>query len=564
MSIQLIKKHKYTLILMGIILSSSFLIFGGNNWGLPLLLHPDEPVIVDAALRMIQNRTLLPDVFYRPDHLLIIANSFLFRVIFKLYNILGNSGNPGTEIFYIASRTLTGLFAVGSIVISYLIGKKHSNLTGIACAFAFAFYPRFITHAHYITPDVPTVFFMLLFIYTALIYMQKPGYKNLALMSLATAGFITIKYPGAICCLMIAVTVIVSSLTLKDKKLIVKRIITHGALAILFVLVFTFIISPVLFLEFDKTIDALIAEANHNFVGEKTLGFGGNMLYYLEQYISKSGIILLIFFFFGCYAVFSRKQDGIAANQNSIPLFYSLIYWVCLSVIPLHVGRWGLPMYVSPLLISAIGVSKASEIIGESEWLAERQKPKLVLKSVFVLCICLSALNIAISAYNSFADFLLKDTRIASRQYTDENGITADNSVFEAYTTLNPGGGDFPSTIFHAFEEIDGVYYLKDRQIENIIISSDIYSRYKKASEEFTKEAALYDSLEKHYTETQRFSEATGSDMEISFSIGFITDELVEVTNIWNNAVSIIDKSSHGVTGFTLIFYKAGPHNYIP
>ena len=533
-------QYKHALILMLIIICSSIFIFGGADWGLPTLLHADEKTIVNSAIKMLQNRTFEPDVFYRPDHLLIQINMLIYRVLVFLYGAaIENINDIGIEVFYLTARVVTGVFAVGSIVVGYLIGKKYSNFVGLVSAFLFGFFPLYITHSHFATPDVPTVFFMLLFIYAALDYMQKPSFKNLTLMALVTAAFITIKYPGAILCGMIAISVIVSSIV--EKRYV--RIFKHGISAIFLVLAFIFLISPVLLLKFDNVRQAFINEARSTHLGADGFGVSGNMLFYIDNYLAASGIILLIFFFFGCYALLSRKQS-IAKN---IPLFYSLIFWICLSCLSLHWERWGLPMYVSPLLISAIGIGKVYEIIKTNKRFSKRQKRCL---RIFAAVLCVSVLNLITSSCANLLTFLLPDTRVVSQAYCEENGISESNSVFEGYTTLKLIGS---ATIMDAFEKIeDDVYYLSNNRIENIIISSNMYDRFKREPTRYTEQVSFYNSLDDNYIETKRFSEVSRSSSGI------------EIANIYYNIRFIMRAQIQGTLGPTLIFYKTSSQNYVP
>ena len=529
-----------TVSLMLIIICSSIFIFGGADWGLPTLLHADENTIVNSAIKMLQNRSFEPDVFYRPDHLLIQINMLIYRVLVFLYGVtIENINDIGIEVFYLSARVVTGVFAVGSIIVGYLIGKKYSNFVGLVSAFLFGFFPLYITYSHCATPDVPTVFFMLLFIYAALNYMQKPSFKNLTLMALVTAAFITIKYPGAILCGMIAISVIVRSIA--EKKY--ARIIKHGISAITLVLAFIFLISPALILKFDNVRQAFINEARSTHLGADGLGMSGNMLFYINNYLTASGIILLVFFFFGCYALLSQKQSIL----KNIPLFYSLIFLVCLSCMSLHWERWGLPMHVSPLLISAIGIGKVYEIIKTNKRFLKRRK---LCFRIFVAALCVSALNFVTSSYAKLLTYILPDTRVVSQAYCEENGINTNNSVFEGYTTLKPAG---LATIMDAFEEIeDDIYYLRNNRIENIILSSRIYSRFKKEPTKYAEEVSFYNSLDDNYIEMKRFSGISRSSSRI------------EIANIYYNISYIIRAQNHGTLGSTLIFYETAPQNYVP
>ncbi|MCL2593895.1 MAG: hypothetical protein FWD82_11135, partial [Defluviitaleaceae bacterium] len=97
--------------LLLIVLVGGFFAMWGADFGLPALLHPNEWTIVEPAIHMVENGTLVPDVFYRPDHLLIIMLAIIYRVIMFIFGITDISG-LGNEHLYLSARLLTGLFAV--------------------------------------------------------------------------------------------------------------------------------------------------------------------------------------------------------------------------------------------------------------------------------------------------------------------------------------------------------------------------------------------------------------------------------------------------------------------
>ena len=527
-----------TLIFGLILVLGGFLMFGGAGWGLPTILHPDERTIVEPAIRMVQNRSFLPDVFYRPDHLLIHINALIYRVIVFLKGLPAESiGEIGIWVFHLTARIVTGVFAMGSIVMAYLIGKRYSNNIGLISAFLFAVFPLFVTHAHYASSDVPTTFFMLLFVLVALIYMQKPTLKNLIIMALVTAAFITVKYPGAILLLMIAVSVIVVSIV--DKKY--NRILKHGVATIVFTALFVFLISPILFIRFNDVKTAFLNEARPEHLGSDGLGMGGNILFYLNTYMTAGGIILLVFFCFGCCALISDRKN----LYKHLPLFYSFIYWICLSYVSLHWERWSLPMVVSPLIISAIGVSKVCELIRTSKITPGRQK---IFYKVFIVVLCLSALNLLTSALGNLLDHRIPDTRVVSQAYITENGMDESNTVFEGYTPLKPDRGGFA---FAAFEKGDENIYLIDDNIEHIIISSDMFDRILDEPDRFPGEAMFYRLLAENFTETKRFVVADRDKSPI------------DIVNIIYSISYMARVIEDGQTGPTLIFYETSPDNYI-
>jgi len=534
-----ISSKKINLILLFIILFGAFLAFGGANWGLPVLLHPDEWSIVDPAMKMVHDRSLVPDIFRRPDHLLIQINAMIYRVMLVIKGVPAESiYDVGIEVFHFAARIVTGCFAVGSILISYLVGKRYSVFVGLISAFLFAVFPLYVKSAHIVTSDIPTVFFMLLFVHFALNYMRKPALPSIALMALMTAAFTTIKYSGTILCGMIAITVIVSGIV--EKKRI--RILKHGIASLLFVILFIFLISPVLYFRFDDVIQAFAVEARGEHLGADGLGFIGNMLFYVNTYITTGGMILLIFFIFGCYALFSDRRK----LYYYLPLLSGLFYWICLSYVPLHWDRWALPMYVTPLIISAVGISKFCKMILPRIKTEGRQRTFIV---VVTAVFCLSAVNLITSSIGNLTAAMLPDTRVASQQYTEENNIDKDNTAYDGYTTFQPNTAG--RAILY-FDRINDTYYLGHSRINNILVSGEMFERYRNEPERYADEVLFYDSLEEYYTEAMRFGDVPRAS------------SMIDAINIANNISYISGVKDKGMAGPILIFYKAATENRTP
>jgi 4-amino-4-deoxy-L-arabinose transferase-like glycosyltransferase len=231
------------LVLAAIILGGCVFYFGAVEWGFPALLYPDEYTIVDPAVRMVENHSFEPDVYYRPDHLLIQINAILFNI---LAHVRGTpiidifEGNPA--LLHGIARAVSAAFMIGCIIAAYCIGRERNVWTGLIVAFLLALFPVMQPYAHISTSDVPTTFFMLLFILVAIYYLRSPGYRNLILLCLIIAAFTCIKYTGLILLFPLAVTVIMA--TVRDKAYI--RILKHAVATIVLVFAFIFLISPIL------------------------------------------------------------------------------------------------------------------------------------------------------------------------------------------------------------------------------------------------------------------------------------------------------------------------------
>ena len=184
-------------------------------WGYPMALHPDEFTIVDNAIDMLRRHSWLAFVYNRPDQFEIKCNAALFAVASRIL-----FGVPAYEAFethymafYVIARGFTSLFGTAMIPLAaFLAGRmakeENRKLTHLITAFLFAFSPILVEHSAYATPDIVLTFFVLLFALLAQLYLESGKVIWLWLSVVVTGIGISIKYPAAILCLMIAAMVI--------------------------------------------------------------------------------------------------------------------------------------------------------------------------------------------------------------------------------------------------------------------------------------------------------------------------------------------------------------------
>jgi len=569
-----VRSWRYKIILALIVFFGGFFAMWGADYGLPVVLHPNEWTIVEPAVRMVENRTLIPDVFYRPDHLLIIINSIIYRVMAVFFGV--EVADIGNGRLYLAARLLTGLFAVGSILVAYITGKRYAagnkeddavgKRIGLVCAFLFAFLPIYVREAHYATPDIPTVFFMLLFIYVSLGYMQRPNLQNILLMSAVTAGFITIKYPGAILVGMIALCVLATSIRDSNSR----RFFSHGFFAGGGLLAATFIISPILFIRFHEVYDALVAEARDTHLGYDGLGWFGNIWYYFTTYVAYSGVIFLVFLAIGIYAIFQKRTDDVSVSEptpeqspeekkepeksgfagflrnnpqimTALPILSGFAFWVALSYMSLHWERWALPMYVSPLLISGIGVVKGYDFIKSQTFFTKRRR---LCTGIFAAILAFSGLNLISGSAANMTEFLLPDTRIVSRDFAEANNITPDNTLYENYTTFEITFHGDALVLYRAFDRVGETFNFRYDHIDYIIISSNMYNRYRAEPERYAQQIEIYEFVAENFLEIKRFE------------VAYRNNSVIDIINIFRNISYLICAANNGMSGHTLIFYE--------
>lgn len=523
------KNNSFKLLILAIIIGA-FLRFGGISWGLPIPLHPDEGFVTRDAYKLAASNSFETKTYNRPNHVSIKANSLIYLAINKfVFNMsdgtsISENFNPHFKLFYSASRSLSALLGVISIVLVYLIGKEFDKNIGLIAAWLTAIFPSFVEHAHYITPEILQTFFMLLVTYFAILYTKHKRMLFITFMSIFAAFAFCEKYPAGYSCIIIAFSIITTHH--KDVYMLLKRSLIAFSIFITSI----FLISPVLIIDYSNVLIAIKNENHVVHLGGDNLGIVGNFLYYFQTYLSHSGLILFILAFAGIfYCIKKYKNFGYL-------IILGCLYIVPLSFTNLHWERWGVPMYVNMLLLSSIGFYQVSDYIFNKIKINKFKYVSIkTLKIVWIIIVgILPLVNMSCVSLAKTASFIATDTRIAAIEYCKNNGISNENSYFEGYTPFNPTG---PGTTFEKFENYD-INKPKDANISYVILSSYMYNRYYDEPERYKTQIEFYENLKSNYKEVKKF-QSVSTDTNLIAPIKAIKD-IIKYSNGGNSGPNII------------------------
>ena len=512
-----------------IILGGAVARFLGGSWGLPLTFNPDEWVIVHGAIDMVKRNSFEPPYFFRPDH----VEMQLSDLAYLAYSHLFHGSRPETLYaadpapFYLISRTITGCFGVAMTVVAYLIGRRFTRATGVLAAFFVAFFPPFVNHSHFASPDVPLSLALMIVILGCMRYLTSPSWGNLLLGCFGVSVAIAIKYPGALGALMIAITVILSGVQARAWR----RILVHGAAAIAAVIGFLFVISPVLFTNINAVVSSLVGNAGDSAPGADGLGWFGNLRFYAQGFATSAGIVLLACFALGVFWSIRLRL------LQSVPLWSGVIYWAILSALPLHWERWGLPMYLTPLLIAPIGVYHSFR------YLLDKSAARLLRWGAAGLGVAMAA-NLVAGSVAVSARYLSKDTRTFATEDFAERGINSTNTIFEGYTPTLPGA---PVKVFDRFAVKGGHLMLSSRdhassRLRYVALSSYLYGRFKEPR--YVTEHQFYAMMDQQFPLLTTYNPVQ------------VDPSVVEITSI-RNALGYVAEVAHGgLSGPTIKVYE--------
>ncbi len=447
----------------------------GLNFGFPLTVHADEPLIIDPVVRMTLTGSSDTVYYARPDQFLYFSNYVILNLIsyVKYGQNLAYGITQDRFFFYSIGRYWVALLGALVIPVSWHIGKKFKKLDfSLSAALVFCFFPLFTKHSRFITPDIPITLFTLLVLYFSMQYFYT-GKKLYLVIAIFFAAINTIeKYPGILS--LGIVFIAVSLFNVKNRKTEARYMLRLVISILVVYLGFMLITGPNLFIRSESITAALQFESRSTHLGADGLSWFGNMVYYVKLFLTNTNLIYWGFLFIGLFALL-RLRD-----ESSILFFYGAGYWVALSKLGLHWERWSLPMMITPLLLVAVGITYILQRPGTNKWF------KTVLASLIVAGIGLQSID----ALSESIIMSYRDTRVAALELCNSAGIRPENSVFEGYTPFMPGSPrSLQSTPNEEFELAD-----------YIILSSDMYHRFYAEPERYPQVIALYEKIKNERT----------------------------------------------------------------
>lgn len=167
-------------------------------YGLPELYHPDEPRIVERAVRFHQG-DLNPRFFNWPSlYMYVMAGVYGLAFGASPDGVAGAFGrNP--QLLYLVGRLVTALFGTATLAILYLTGRiAYGRLVGILAAGLLAVDLLHVRDSHWVTTDVPLTFLITLATFFALRYWRDGRFADAGAAGLITGLATSMKYPGGL------------------------------------------------------------------------------------------------------------------------------------------------------------------------------------------------------------------------------------------------------------------------------------------------------------------------------------------------------------------------------
>lgn len=423
------KKYQKTinLLLLLIILIIGFCLRANN---LNQVKNVDEANIIKRAVLFADGQWHIK--WYNwPAQSLIRINGVSFKIITSVNNVFqqqnlttAESYRQNKNLFDTGSRYLTILFALGSIIMLYFLGKKIlSSSAGLLAAFFLSINYLHTLHSHFTTPDVPVTFCLLLSILLALNISRSK--IIIYILAGANLGFaFATKYTGALAIVPILLVIFFNHCQKNNWQFlkILKTSYLIFNLKLLFFLLSALIIhtifNPFFFNDLNLVYKSLFFETGSAKMGVDWAGqhdyFFLNIQYYLKSLLNWNGTFITIIAYIALLISLIKIKKKNSKDIFGISIFFIIIL-VTLSSVRLHWSRWAVPLLPLICLIAAFG------LINFCNYLKNKINYKKILLLFYILFILIISLPSFFLSYVGGLSFQTKSTSEKMAEYIEQN-----------------------------------------------------------------------------------------------------------------------------------------------
>lgn len=460
----------------------------GMWFGYPLMLHPDEPAIVDNALRMVQTGDLNPHFFNYPS-LNIYLQALVSRLTMLGSTLLGQSAAEIPPIRYtMAGRLFVVLQSVLTIAVTFEIGRRlFSALVGLLAAVFMAFAFLHVANSFIVTVDAPSALWATLATLAAtLVFTGGKRLRYYVLGGLFAGLAAGSKYTAVVSIAPLVVAHVAQSRA--DRRWIDRHIVAAVAVAALTFLLTT----PYALLDFATFAAAIRFEAQHYRTGHTGAESSGRTSFLnYAGYLATTGygpLALLLAVLGAVWLTIKDPARVVLLLATPLLLF-------------LFVGQYKVffPRNVV-ILIPYLALLSGYFVAAAFAWLRARVPAGASAALAWgglALLLIITAAAVYPQAAESVAyvrRITLPDTRWTSIAWLESNIPAGSTIGREHYTPpLENYSDDFPVTYLGY-----GAVAARPDEVETfdyMIVSEGDYGRYFNAPQTYPAEVAAYDTF---------------------------------------------------------------------
>lgn len=467
-------------------------------WGikkhLPYIPEVDESTFVTSAVRMASSGNLNPNWFGHPGSTTLYPlalGSHIWYATTQNGDLLVPNPDLQTHFdrhisdYYLMGRLLSLLYAVLTLPVTYLLGKRvFSQRTAVIGAWLLLTYTVYWAHAQLTRSDLAATFWGMLALWLCLRAYERPSWQRYIVAGLVVGVSIASRYfmlPLALLLFMVWAAQFWGGRGERQRW----KLFRNGILGFLAIVSGFALLTPYFFLDFNTAVANILLEAHSEHLGADSLSKAGNFLWYITTAIPQSiswpqtilalaGIVL---------AVSSRKPARLLLAA------YIFIFLIVISLSPLHWMRWIIQLLPLLALFAASVLDYAAAAFAQRRQWAPRTETIVLLLMVAL---------ISIMPLNEMSRSKLRQstpsTRIAARQWIIEN-IPSGSKIGLEWYTAPLQGTDYEATELFTLSRGGSVEAYAAEGYDYLVVSANIYDRFRAEPERYAPEIAFYDAL---------------------------------------------------------------------
>jgi hypothetical protein len=514
----------YGLALGGILAYALYLRLHGITWGLPFAyLDPDEAVITREAFRIASGHPN-PEFFLYPSGLFnLVAFVYLAMALVWHPAVASSFLSEGSFIvhpapYLLAARLLVVAFGVASVYLMYALGTKaFSRPVGLLAALFLAVVPLHVTYSHYAVTDVPATAISLL---ALLLFVRAARERALRLLSAGAfvAGVATsTKYNFGMLLVPAAVAgwYVLGPLWSRDMglwalvRLAARRIVAPMTVAF-------FLFTP--FALLDPIHFARDFYKQNEIVRRGWLGFehtGNGYWYNVHVNLPESlGVVLFVLCIGGlAWSLYRRRRVDLVLASYVVVYYLYVSGWAALN------DRYLLPIVPVLVLLAArfaVGLCRVRFV-----------RRRLLAPAVVGLLIVAFMLPLTASiAYDRALTG--PDVRSIAKAWIETHVRAGSTVAVEPYSPPLVPHSSFPfftaagyRTAYYRLVRLPlplpgrrdwrhNLSFLRRRDVQYVIVSSDVYQRVLAAPLVYPRQVAFYERLAQQARLIKRFAPGPG------------------------------------------------------
>lgn len=508
----------------GVVLLAAVLRLWSIDFGVPLVTHPDEPLIFTAADRMISERTLNPGWFRYPAFIIDVEAGVLVAV-YGIDRLIGLDADAITTAAYTGGRLVMALLGVLTVLLTGLLGRRvatgtfgshrddrmpgevngvgssvetaghPSSLAGIVAALLLAVSFVHVKDSHFLKPDVPTGFFCVLALWVSLdaLERQDDRLRRWLLAGAAVGLAAAAKYTGAVVAVVPALALILAwrdgHATVPSARRATTTLAAMGAIAVaVFVLV-----NPGILMtpgDFLSPVDGIRAEMEHYRTGHDGAEGNDTWRWYLaEIWRSGFGATLTPIVALGVFLATVTVARLRARNALLLTLVFPPLYYLTIAPYPVRFDRQLIPTLPYLAILGGFAIAVASVYL--SAW-QRRATPQQIVAGSLAAVMILAVIPIADAArWNHVTG--LPDTRYAALDWIEAH--VPPGAVIAREWHTPPVGQAGYGDVFMRKANDESLDWYRATGASYLVLSSYMYQRYLDAPDRYPVDAAFYERL---------------------------------------------------------------------